>query len=140
MADWTLLAIALGVGAGAVIVLAVVAYRSLGLSGDYAKRLAARQHELEAARVRGRSTTARIVNSQTRPSEYQGGEFGVYRQIEGTAIVEERPCSIAWDVQTLALPKVAPDETVPVLVDPHDETLILPDAAWARATARVSLE
>lgn len=138
MADGTFGVVAvLLVVVAAFIVLGVVAYRGLGLSGEHAKRLAERRRALEESLARSLPATATIVSTQAKPREFRGGEFGLYRMITGTVEIDGTSHPIAWDVQLTAVAKMAPEASLEVLVDPADPSLVHPTKAWARSTVIV---
>ena len=64
------------------------------------------------------------------------GDFGFYRVVRLTLEVGASGDRVdaVWDVQALALPKVAPDTTLDVLVDADEPWGVYPAAGWARTT------
>jgi len=65
------------------------------------------------------------------------GDFGRYRDVDLTLEVSAPDGApyrvrVVWEVQTLALPKVAPEQRVTVAIDPRDPEAVSPSAEWAR--------
>lgn len=105
--------------------------------GGGAARVAAQKLRLAQQLERATPGTALVVQSEASTYECRDQHgFGVYREITLTLEVSAAGGAYAatgkWDVQLTALPRVAPEQQVAVLVDADNPRVVYPAEDWAR--------
>lgn len=103
-----------------------------------AAALKLKKAELAERLARARPGSALVVSSEAGLYECRDQHgFGMYREVSLTLEVRGEGAPYAatgkWEVQLTALPKVAPDATVSVLIDSTQPRIVYPKESWARA-------
>lgn len=124
--------------------LGFVVWRALKNVNTEGRSYQARKAALEAGLARARQGAARVVASDVLPHEVRDQHgFGAYREVTLTLEVADPAGAFRaqayWDVQVTAMPEVAPEQSVSILIDASQSPpTIYPGAAWARARPQLS--
>ena len=133
MTAQTKVIIGIAVVVGLVIVLVVRFWLQTGSAADV---IAEKKKAVAEARGRASPATAKVLESEPLPHEIRDQHgFGAYREVKITLQMNggERSVELSWDVKVTSMPKIAPGETVSVLVDPQQGG-VYPAEDWARTT------